>query len=365
MKSENSKISSTQLTFLIFSFIQCGILPLAYPSSITKNDTWLAVIISIFISIFFVLIYIKLSLRFPEKSLIQIHDIIYGRYLGKVFSILYLIFFISVIAANLWFIGSFWTDYLMPETPRAVFIIMFIFICSWAVHKGIEVISRCSFITSFVITFITVITAVLLFKNMKFTNFLPVLRTPVMNFVQSIHILVVIPFCEMIVFLMIFPMTNKIKQIKKATFTAVFLGGLFLLFIILRDTAVIGNLMSISTSPNFVSIRQINIGDILTRLDILVATGLMLAVFIKINVFLYAIISGVNQLVNSRSYKIFITPISILCIILGLIIFKSDMEQVYYGTNIWPFYTIPFELVFPIVTLIIAKFRGLPKKNGG
>lgn len=365
MKLEKTNISSTQLTFLMLSFILVGVLPLSFSMGITGRDTWIAIIIALCISFLLVLIYVSLAQKFPDKNLVQINDIIYGPYLGKLISVLYIIFFLSVISANFSFIADFWRTYLMPETPKMAFLVMFGFVCIWAVRSGIEVITRCSFYAAIIITFIILFTTVLLLKDMKITNFLPIFQTPIKKFILSVHILISIPFCEVVVFLMIFPHTNKTEQIKRSALIAVTLGGIFLLITTFRDTAVLGVLATISNAPNFVAIRQINIGDILTRLDILVAAGLMISVFIKITVFLYSAVFGITNLLHLRSYLPLAIPIGIITIIYGNIMFRSSMEQVYDVTSFWPFFATLFEFLIPIISLFIAQIRGFTKEQGG
>lgn len=365
MKVNETKISSSQFSFLFFAFIQCGVFTLSYSSKIVAHDTWLSILAALAISILLLLIYLRLAGIFPDKSLMQINDVIYGRFLGKLISILYLMFFLSTIAANLWLIGSFWTSYLMPETPRPVFVIMLVFVCVWAVRKGIEVIAKCSIIVTIISIVIVVFSFVLLLKRMNIRNLLPIMDIPLYDFFHSVHVLVSIPFCEFVVFLMVIPHTNKTQQVRKAAIKGLVFGGVFLLTIAIRDSSVLGLLEPYSNATNFMSIRQINIGEMLTRLDILVAIGLMLTVFIKICVFLYATVDGIAEVLNMRSYLPLVVPVAIIGIIYSLIIFKSDMEQAYYGMNIWPFYTIPFEVLIPILSLVIAKMRRLDKREEG
>jgi spore germination protein KB len=71
------------------------------------------------------------------------------------------------------------------------------------------------------------------------------------------------------------------------------------------------------------------------------------------------------QLFHLQSYLPLVTPIGILSVALSTQLFSSDMEQFYFGANIWPFYPIPYEFLLPIITLFVARIRELPKKQRG
>lgn len=360
---EKNSISSTQLTILMLSFIQGGIFTLAYVAGLTVHDKWIAVAVAILITIVLSMLYVSLARQFPKKSLVQIHELVYGRFLGAMISVLYILFFMLILGANLWYMGSFWTNYLMQETPRAAFVILFAFICIWVVKNGLEVLARSSFFIVVTMICIVSITTILLLKKMRISNFLPIFEVPFTKFIQAVHILVAIPFCEIVVFLMIFSQVNKPEQIKRSVLASVISGGIFLLVVAIRDIAVLGPIGAISNSPNFIAIRQIKIGEFLTRLDILVAIGVMLTLFIKISVFLYAAVLGIAQMLRLPSYKTLIIPIGIIVMVMGLNFIGSDMEQAYHGMNNWPFFATFFEVILPVLTLIVSKIRGISQKE--
>lgn len=96
MKLENGEISNTQLKLLVFSFLQSMILTINFSYYITEHQTWIAVIIAFIIAVIFILLYLKIALKFPGKNIIQINDIVFGAYLGKLISASYIWFFFSI-----------------------------------------------------------------------------------------------------------------------------------------------------------------------------------------------------------------------------------------------------------------------------
>ncbi len=363
MRIEKGEISSSQLMYMIIAFLQGAHLLIAFASGTTKHDTWLSVLAAFFVSLLFILIYLALLQKFPGKNLMQINDIIYGAYTGKLISVLYIWYFFLLAALNLRTVGNFVMTYMMPETPMVAILLMFIFICVWAVKNGIEVIARCSFtfvvLTALLVLFVTV----LLIKDIKFSNFLPIFELPPDKFIQGVHIISSIPFCQIIVFTMIIPYVNKPKQVKRSVVWGLIMGALQLFIIVIRDTAVLGVTASIMGSPSFQATRSIDIAHILTRLDILVAIVLLVTLFIRVSIYLYATVLGISQVLKLSSYSPVIIPISILTVSMAILTYDSVVEQASFNSTIWPVYALPFEILIPTVSLIIAALRGISKRR--
>ena len=364
MKIDKGEISSTQLVFLVTGFLQGAHLLIAFASGITKHDTWMAVLAAIAVSIPLVLVYMSIAQKFPGKTLMQINDTVYGPFLGKIISLCYIWYFLLLASLNLRTVGNFVRTYVMPETPLAAIIIMLVFICAWAVRKGIEVIARCSFIFVAISATLVLTVTVLLIKDMDFTNLLPVFDIPPEKFIQGAHIIAAIPFCQIVTFIMIVPYLNKVKQAKKSALLGVLFGGGQLLIIVARDAAVLGITATIMASPSFQATRAIDIAGILTRLDILVGIVLLITLFLRVSIFYYATVTGLAQLLKLRSYLQLVFPFGVIIISLAAMAYDSITEQVNFTSTVWPLYSLPFEVFIPIVTLIVIKIRRLPRRQG-
>lgn len=252
----------------------------------------------------------------------------------------------------------------MPETPRAAFLIMFVFVCGMAVRKGIEVIARCSFTFIMIVTLSIVAVTVLLIPDMEPSNLLPLFEVKPLKLIQSIHIILVIPFCDILAFLYILPYTSNKRQVRKPVLIGLSLSALQLLIVVLRDAVVLGPRLLITLSASFAVSRQIDIGNVLTRLDILVAITMLITVFMKVTIFYYVTVLGIAQTLKLRSYSPLVVPIGILGITIAANLYPSDMEQMYAGQFVWPFNASLSEFIFPVITIIVIAIRKLPKKEG-
>lgn len=362
MKLENGEISNTQLMFLVLSFLQSMILTINFVYSLTYYDTWIAVLAGFGLAILFTLLYLEIGLKFPGKNLVQINDIVFGAYLGKLVSASYIWFFFQYMIHYMYFFNSFWITYIMPETPRVAILIMFIFVCGMAVKNGIEVIARCSFTFLIIVTFTVLAVTILLIPDMKLSNLLPIFDVKPLKFIQSVHIILTIPFCDIVAFLFILPYTSDKQKVRKPVLTGLSLSAIQLLIVVLRDAAVLGPRMLITSSASFAVSRQIDIANVLTRLDILVAITMLITVFMKVTIFYYVTVLGIAQTLKLRSYKPLIVPIGAMAITIAANLYPSDMEQMYAGQFIWPFNASVSEFIIPIITIIVIALRKLPKR---
>lgn len=363
MELEKGRISNSQLTVLVISFLQGMILTVDFAFTLTKQSTWMAVLAAFAAALLIACLYTAIVQRFPGQSLIDINDTVFGPYLGKAVSLGYIWFFFQLIIHYSYFFNSFWITYIMPETPRAAFLIMFMFVCALAARSGIEVIARCSFLLSVIVAANIVIVTVLLIGDMKLTNLLPVIDFSLKDFIHSVHVILAIPFCELVVFLMVLPSAAENTKVRKPVLTGVALSAVQLLVVVLRDVLVMGPRIVNTPAVSFASVRLIDIADVLTRLDILVAITLLITAFIKISVFYYATALGFAQILRLRSYLPLVVPIGVLATAIAVNLYPSDMEQTYAAIYVWPFNTAIYEILLPAVTLVVMAVRGLPAKK--
>lgn len=355
------KISSIQLLFLIIGQVQGGTLIASFATGTAKHDIWIALIAGFVISLSWVWIYGTLLQKFSGKNLVQIHTVIYGPYMGNTISILYIFFFFSIVALLVRVVGGFINTYLLPETPTVAILSVFVLLSAWVLRYGLEVVARCNIVFVVIAMAIAAFTVVLLIKDMKLTNFLPVFEVSVKDFLKATHIIAAGSF-QIVVFLMIAPCINKLKEVKKVMFFGLLLGMITLVILEVRNTAVLGALEPLMTFASYRAVRLVNIGDILTRLEVLVSVGLLLSIFVRICMSYYATVLAATQLLGLKSYSFLVFPVGIIIVNISMVAFDSSAEQAVFDMQVMPFYFFLFEFIFPLISLTILLFR---ERQGG
>ncbi|RJE47291.1 hypothetical protein A7K50_04795 [Dehalobacter sp. MCB1] len=361
MQLEKGKMASSQLTFLVAGIIQCSSLMVGFATRYAKQDIWWISLAALLVYFLISLFFLNLVVKFPGKNIIQINDIIFGPYVGKFISIQYLGYFFFVLVAFFQFIGEFVVSYIMPETPQIVIEILFFLICAWTLRKGVEVIGRVGLILSAITIVLYSLTFFLLLKDMEPANFFPVMDVPLKDMLYSLSVLVGVSFANVFVLLMLMPYVNIVNQVKRAFRTGLVIGGVSLFFISVQYIAVLGDSAAIMVLPYYEAVRQINIANVFTRMEILVAIGLMFTLFIGIITAYYATTLGVAQLLKLRSYAELVLPIGIIALNFSLVSYKLSIHMAR-KESAYLLY-ISFQLLLPLASLVVAKIRKLP--SGG
>lgn len=360
MKLEGGSISSFQLIFIIIGFT-FGSSVIIMTGGSAEHDVWLAILAGLGEGLFFVFIFTTLALRFPGKTLIEINDLLYGPYLGKVISLSYIWYFLHLAAIVLINFGDFLKTILMPETPMVVFVIFICLVSASAVRNGIEVITR----TSQVLVPLTILSyfamTAMLLKEMDMNNLLPIFDVSWQDFFKASHSIATFPFGETVAFLMVLAFVSNKDKAKGATLLGIIIPGIILTIAAVRNIGVLGATMSITTYPAVQAIRLINIGNILTRFEVLIVFALLSMGFLKISVLYYGGVLGLAQLLKLRTYLPLVLPIGVILVTLSIIQFDSMVENLKWASEIYPYYSLPFQIGFPLLSLILAFIRKLPK----
>ncbi len=364
MKLEKGKISSSQLMYLMTGFILGSTLLLSFVAPITKQNTWIAILFGGAAGLILVYITSTLAMKFPEKNLVLILETVYGRYVGKIISVLYILFFWMLITFNVKGISDFFVTLIMPETPDIVFIIIIVLLCGYAVSKGLEVIARTSLLLVSIFIIEVILIFILLYKNLDFTNLLPIFDISLSKLVQGVHTITAIPFGETVVFLFITGYVSKIEKARKASLSAVVIGIVIFIIISIRNVGVLGNSCCTIRYPSYQAARLIEVGNILERMELLLAISHIAIIFFKITIYYYATTIGVAQVLNLRSNLPLVYPIGIISVIISSIIFVFHLDSVEIGTNTFPIFSLPFVFFIPLVTLIIVNIKEKNKKKG-
>lgn len=363
MKLENGHISEHSLMFAVFCFMQASMLRTAFIVGVTKNDSWAMAFTGLVFALLLVAVYAALLRRYQQKNLFEINELIFGPVLGKVFSVLYLFFFLTLAALNARDLGNFAEGSVMPETPLVAFILLFLVVCVYAIRKGIENMMRLATVLSFVAMGALALNVLLVLKDVDLRYLKPMFQLPFKNYVQGTVTVAAIPMGEILAFTMITPMLGKNMRAGKMMALGLIVAALSLALIIMRDIVTLGPLIGIVRLPSFESIRYISLAGVLTRMESLYAVILISLFLFKTVILLYASVLGLAQLLNFKSYS----PLTLICgtfvFFYALIVTKSAMENEDWGATVAPFFSLTFELVLPVIALATVQIRGLLKKK--
>jgi spore germination protein (amino acid permease) len=360
MELEKGKIGNYQLIFMVLGFFW-GISIILSPGTEAKHDSWIAILLGMIEGIVLMLSAIFLGNRFKGKSIIQISETVFGTYIGKLISLLFLWYLLHLGSLVMSSLIEFLSITVLPRTPDILFSILLLSVSTYAVRNGIEVIARCSQVLVPLIIGLFFLVSAFLIKNFNLKNFLPVLDLPIKNLLMAAHGVAIFPFADSVAFLMVIPFLKNKPKMSLTMIIGLIIGGILLVLQAAKNTGLLGSMAEIYVYQNFQADRLINVGNLLSRVEIMTVLAAVSMSFVKITILLYATVLGSAQWLGLRSYRPLIIPLAIFMIILAQINFTNLTDNLDFVRQIYPVYAIPFQVGIPLITLIVALMRGLPE----
>lgn len=364
MNENNEKIGSLQWMLLIFGFVNGSVLLLSLIDAQMKHDTWLVVLGGYGLSIPFVLSYVFLSKRFPGKNLIEIHDAVYGKILGSLISAGYAGFFILLFSYNYMQIVEFYSGFVFPETNQVVLYVTVALFCSYAAKKGVFAIANVNIYAVVFWVSTLAVTFFFLLPEMDFSNLLPVFEAPPVEFAKATYTMACVTYCEILCFIFVTPYLKSAEKLGKYTVAGLGLSALLLLVVDILGSSVLGASRNIFLQSHYQAARIISIGEFLTRMELFAALAITAAMFVKISVFQFAAAKSLSTLLKLKTYTPLLLPLAAIGIVNAMVAYDSAVENM----DLFKYhvvYSLPFEFIFPPLSLLVARVRRLPRPEEG
>ncbi len=325
------------------------------------RDSWISLLLAIFPAILIGFTVSILTQRYPGYSLVEYCQIILGKWVGKLFVIVFLTYFFHEATLSIRGFGEFYTTAVTPRTPIYVYLLAILLLAAYAVHSGLEVFARTNQVILVILMPIGILASVLTHKDKDYLNFLPILEDsfgPILNGSLALVSL----YSSILVLSMIFPFVNDTKRLKRYSILTMLI--LIIMFVgpLTGAIAIYGEERAKGLYfPTFLILRDIEIGA-LQRLDILGILLWSLGSFAKVTLFLYAIVLGLAQLFKLEDYRILVVPISALLSIVSIINSEDLIGIFRFLKDYYPYYASFVGLILPFILVIISQLRK-PGKN--
>jgi spore germination protein KB len=364
MNLEKGKITRQELVFAMCCFLVGSILRSVFSGAVVGNETFLTVIGGA--AAFFPMLWVYLTLMrwFAGQTLFEINDAVFGKIGGKIVSVIYLFFFLTLSALNMMDLGNFVEDFMLPQTPTAAINILMTILCIYAVRRGLQGFMRLAAGIFIFSSAIVLLNFLLLLPRVDFGYLFPLFQKPLFRYIQAAHIFAVIPFGESIAFMAIVPALGREENPAKPMVLGVAVSALFIVVVAVRDVMTLGPLVDIVSLPAFEAVRTVNVARIITRTESFYALVNVSILFFKLCVLFYASVICLAHITGLSQYRPIVGAIGALIACYSLFVFKSILENANWGSSSAPIWSTFFEYLLPLVILIVARVRGLHKKAG-
>lgn len=361
---EKGKISSFQLFSLVVSFI-FGSSAIFETINLAGRDTWLSEIIGIMIGVCGVIIITYLAGKFPGLNLAEYSEKLFGRVLGTIINILYAFYFLFLYILILRNFGDLMTALVMPETSMWFFNLTFGLLVVYLVKNRIEIIGRSGELILPISIFISLTTSSLIYFSHKpnLGNLLPLMENGVKPILLGAIPVSTFPYLELIAFAMILPYVNVPEKNRKVMIFGVLFGGFIITQMLIQNISIFGEYIATLTFPRFFVVRLISVGEFLERIEAFVLAIWILSGLIKMGVSLYASVLIMAHSFRLSDYNFLVLPCTIISVVFSVIVYGNVFEMLNFSTNIYPVFAIPFQIIFPVMMVILAAIRFRKSKN--
>ncbi|MGN7407935.1 GerAB/ArcD/ProY family transporter [Sporosarcina sp. SAFN-010] len=358
---ETIKISVRQFTILVILFLT-GSSILLVPgiiAQVSKQDAWITAILGVGISLLLVVLYNAVGSIEPSMTLVGMIEKVFGKWVGKIVTTVFLFFTLIISSELLYFVGSFMQVQIMPETPLIAFNLLFVSVVIIGVRYGLETIARFAEIIFPFFILLFILTVLLLSPNIEVQNVQPILETKPKQMIYSILLFVSIFSFSPIVLLMFFPNTvNNPQLAKKAFLKGTLIAGIILIIVTLLTILVLGEKeTSQSIYPTFSLAKRIEIGNFIQRLEMIVAFIWIVTLYFKIALYFYATVVGCAQLVNIKDYRSLTLPLGLIVVALSVIVHPNIVRAMEFNKGTWILFGATLGVLLPLLLLGVAKFK--------
>lgn len=355
----NKEVISTRQGISIMILFLIGTTLVAGGANKAQQDAWISISFAILMAIPLCFMYSRITTLLYGKNLFEIVEILFGRILGKIITILYTWYFFHIGSLVIRNITEFIQVVSFPDTPQPFVAIFMGLVVIYMIKSGIEGLGRWTEFVLPVVLFTLIIIIFLSAPKVNLMNLRPILYNGFKPVFQGAVSLIIFPFAETIVFTVVFSSLQNHRKSFKIYFVSILIAGLVIFSISIRNILVLGA-SSIGTLyfPSYSAVSLIDIGDFLQRIEVIVSVTLIVSSIAKLSVFLFATSLGIAQIFNLKNYTSIATPICLLMINLSIIIYGSTMEMFHWIERFLPYYSIPFQLIIPLCIWITAEIKG-------
>ncbi|ABR49339.1 spore germination protein [Alkaliphilus metalliredigens QYMF] len=365
IENENKiKISFRQLLWLTVA--QLGGASILYlPGMIEAGrDVWISNIIASIVAYIVIFIhYLPLSLC-PGLSMTNALNKYWGKLLGGLMNLYYALFFFilcCLVVSDVFYFGKI----TMPETPGYIFIIFFIVPAVYGVKLGLEVFVRLLEFLLPILIIVYCILFLLVLSKLDFGKVLPIMSQGIKPVLAGAIPNMNFPYAQILPVIFYYRYTKTKargkSQFLKYTFIAIFLATVLLTFRALASVASFEEeTLKTLNFPPFSTIRIIEVGDIIERLDPLFLAVFYVTTYFKFIITYYVICEIISDYFQLGEPKDFAWPVAILIgVSMPFLIPRFDVILAW----VVPYFFVSLPLFAPIPLLLFITIKLKDKKH--
>jgi spore germination protein len=354
------KLSSPQAAVILVNYIlAAGILTLPRSSAekMGSPDVWITVILGGLFAMGAGVIIVKLSQRYPGRTIFKYSQEIAGKWAGSFLSLIIIVYFFSLAAYEVRVLSEVTSLFLLEGTPIWAIILPFMWIGLYLITGGIDPIARLFELILPITVIIFLIVISMSIGIFELDNLRPVLGSGITPIIKGVSTTVV-AFLGIEIMLVIVAFMDKPSQAVKVVLIGT---GTSMCFYLITVVMVIGALsvdgVLTKTWPTIDLIRSFEIqGLIFERFESLLLIIWIMQIFTTFTITFYAASLGLSQIFKKNIGPIQFALLPVIYLI-GMI--PGNMNEVFAMGDLIGFSALFLFGGIPLALLIISKIKGV------
>ena len=316
-----------------------------------EQDSWIAALIGLGMSVPLLLLYARLQKLCPAGDLYDMACRSFGRTPGSVLTLAFSLYAFSLGALV---IRNF-TEYIqvlsLPETPQPVCAVCIGALALFAVWGGIETPARSAEFVTPIACAVVGILLLLVAKDMDPDNLRPVLDHGPRLLLADGFASLTFPFAESVLFLSVFGAVKPAAPFRKCYLWGVLFAGAVLTVLIASNIAVLGAPITRALFfPSYETVGIVDVGSFLSRIEVLVSGNFIVFGLMKVTVCLYVGSRGLARVLGGKSYRPAAALAAAGMIVFSQRVFTSTM-QMFAFLEVYKRWAPAFEIALPLALL--------------
>ncbi|NBD25498.1 GerAB/ArcD/ProY family transporter [Paenibacillus glycinis] len=354
------KLSGYQLFWLIFTmaFGMTALFTVSLPIAVAKQDAWLSTVLAALISLFTTFVAVRLSLLYPGQTFIEYSQVILGRWLGKIMLLSYLATWVSLTGIILREYADFVYLALFDSTPLWIVILVMLGASVYVTCSGgLRGIGRCGEIIGPISVVGCLLIIIFSVNDWDWLRLLPVYANTGLLPIAKGSLLPASFLGESFIVVMLIAFMPKPRRAQISALLGVAAASAAVLAMTLIVVMTFGpNIPARLIYPLYSAVTYISVMEFIQNIDVLAVLLWIVAIFIKLSLYLFVTSYGSAQFFGIKRWKNTIWFIVPMVFVISLLPRNFDIEMIY--TKFWLAVIYPISLVgIPLLLWMVGSLR--------
>ena len=307
--------------------------------NLNDKNTYLSIILGTILGLFIIYIYSKIS----NYSNYNIHKYLNNTFIGKLFNIILLLFYIYILLITILTITTFINSFYLIKTPRIIIILSILLLSIYLSFKDNKTLINLSSLFFCFSIFIVILFTILLIPYSNINELLPILNYNNINIIKGSIIYALISTVPLIII-------NNYNTNIKITLKNYLVASIINLTIVIGTTLSLGNLLNVYRFPEYAVLKQIRILDFIENIENISAFGWYAESFIVISL----TVLNIKDTLSFKYNKLYL--VILLLSLIPMLILSNNYDLLLKVFYIHPYILLIFFIIF-LLLLIYLKLK--------